>query len=119
MVKALSAKESVEGTYAKVFSQLKPLDFGVDIARMTKDFTGRQWLLEEVEEWLSISASRVFFITGDPGIGKSSIMAHLASRHPEVMAYHFCISSLADLLKNADHGVRSLAAQLNPAGGVS
>jgi hypothetical protein len=111
VIKALHSQESVEGTYAQIFSNLKPLDFGVDIARMTKDFIGREWLFGEVDQWLAEPSSKVFFITGNPGIGKSAIMAHLASRHSQVMAYHFCISNLADTL-NPDVFVRSLAAQL-------
>jgi len=112
VVKSMYGYESVEGIYASTFSHLQPLDFGVDIARMTRDFTGRKWLFKELDQWMNNASSRVFFITGDPGIGKSSIMAHLASWHPHVMAYHFCISSLADSL-NPDSFVRSLAAQLS------
>jgi WD40 repeat protein len=111
IVNALHEKASVEGSYADIFSKLKPLDFGVDVSRMTKDFTGRQWLFKEFDYWLKQSSSRVFLITGDPGIGKSAIMAQLACRHPNVMAFHFCISSLADSV-NPDVFVKSIAAQL-------
>ena len=108
---ALQDQSSVEGLYADVFSKLKPLDFGVDLSRMTKDFTGRQWLFDEFNSWVNNSSGKVFMITGDPGIGKSAIMAQLASKHPQVMAFHFCISSLADSL-NPDVFVKSIAAQL-------
>jgi WD40 repeat protein len=111
ILNALQDKGSVEGSYADVFSKLKPLDFGVDISHMVKDFTGRQWLFDEVEYWLNHSSGKVFIISGDPGIGKSSIMAQLASKHPQVMAFHFCISSLADSI-NPDVFVRSVASQL-------
>ncbi|MFO7852001.1 MAG: TIR domain-containing protein [Bacteroidota bacterium] len=111
IIKALAEEANVEGSYADIFSKLKPLDFGVDISRMTKDFTGRQWLFDEFDSWIKQASSRIFLITGDPGIGKSAIMAQLASRHPQVMAFHFCISSLADSV-NPDVFVRSIAAQL-------
>ncbi len=111
IIKAFSDKESVEGLYADIFSKLKPLDFGVDVSRMTKDFTGRKWLFDEIDSWLKHSPGKVFIISGDPGIGKSAIIAQLASKHPQVMAFHFCISSLADSL-NPDVFVKSIAAQL-------
>jgi WD40 repeat protein len=111
ILNALHENGSVEGSYADVFSKLKPLDFGVDISHMIKDFTGRRWLFDEVEYWLTHSSGKVFIISGDPGIGKSSIMAQLASKHPQVMAFHFCISSLADSI-NPDVFVRSIASQL-------
>jgi WD40 repeat protein len=111
IVNALHEQANVEGSYADIFSKLKPLDFGVDVSRMTKDFTGRQWLFDEFDHWLKQSTGRVFLISGDPGIGKSAIMAQLASRHPQVMAFHFCISNLADSL-NPDVFVRSIASQL-------
>lgn len=108
---ALQDQGNVEGLYADVFSKLKPLDFGVDISRMIKDFTGRQWLFDEVDLWLNDSSGKVFIISGDPGIGKSAIMAQLASKHPQVMAYHFCIASLADSI-NPDVFVKSISSQL-------
>lgn len=111
IISALAEEANVEGSYADIFSKLKPLDFGVDISRMTKDFTGRQWLFDEFDSWIRKPSSRIFLVTGDPGIGKSAIMAQLASRHPQVMAFHFCISSLADSV-NPDVFVRSIAAQL-------
>lgn len=111
IINALTEEANVEGSYADIFSKLKPIDFGVDISRMTKDFTGRQWLFDEFDSWIKQPSSRIFLVTGDPGIGKSAIMAQLASRHPQVMAFHFCISSLADSV-NPDVFVRSIAAQL-------
>jgi WD40 repeat protein len=108
---ALHDQGCLEGRFAGVFSKLKPLDFGVDVSRMTKDFTGREWLFSEFDSWLDHAVSRVFLVSGDPGIGKSAIMARLASKHPQVMAFHFCISSLADSI-NPEIFVKSIASQL-------
>ena len=58
IIKAFSDKESFEGLYADIFSKLKPLDFGVDVSRMTKDFTGRQWLFDEIDSWLKHSLAK-------------------------------------------------------------
>jgi len=111
ILKAIHDEAKVEGAFAGMFSKLKPLDFGVDLSRLTKDFTGRQWFFSEFDTWVKQSAGKVFIIAGDPGIGKSAVMAQLASRHPQVMAFHFCISSLADSI-NPDVFVKSIASQL-------
>ena len=53
----------------------------------------------------------MFFITGDPCTGKSAILADLVQTHPQVAAYHFCVSSLVDSLDPLRF-VRSMASQL-------
>ena len=102
--------DGVEGSHAAVFSKLRPLDFGADVARLTRDFTGRAWLDRELDDWLG-EGGRVFLVTGDPGTGKSALLAHWFSTHPQVVASHFCTAGLADTLDPLRF-VRSLAAQL-------
>ncbi|MGW8178214.1 MAG: nSTAND1 domain-containing NTPase, partial [bacterium] len=45
-------------------------------------FTGRTWLLPHLIEWFEESDERLFILTGDPGTGKSMIMAWLAGVGP-------------------------------------
>jgi hypothetical protein len=45
-------------------------------------FTGRTWLLPTLVQWWDHSDERVFLLTGDPGTGKSMIMAWLAGYGP-------------------------------------
>ena len=106
------ASASVEGVNAAVFSRLKPMDFGNELARLTRAFVGRNWLFEQIEQWLRLNDSRMFLVTGEPGIGKSAALASLVQRHPNVCAYHFCV---ADLLDSRDPVlfVKSIAAQLS------
>ncbi len=111
LLTAIDEQQAVEGIYARIFSVLKPLDFSIEIAKHTKDFIGREWLDEELQCWLEDDKSRVFFITGDPGTGKTAMLAQIVHKHPLVIAYHFCISSLEDS-RNPLIFVRSLAAQL-------
>ncbi|MFM7276056.1 MAG: NACHT domain-containing protein, partial [Gammaproteobacteria bacterium] len=40
--------------------------------------------------------SRVFWLTGGPGIGKSAFAAHLCQERPEIKARHFCVHNNAD-----------------------
>ena len=43
-----------------------------------RNFTGRKWLFQEIESWLTNVKETSLLLTGDPGIGKSAIMAELA-----------------------------------------
>ena len=55
------------------------IDFNSYIARKTDHFTGRDWVFQEINDWLSKNdATRNFLVTGDPGSGKSAIAARLA-----------------------------------------
>lgn len=110
LLEAVERDAEVEGTCARIFSLLKPLDFGIEVSRLTRNFTGREWLFGRLDRWLADPRSRVFLITGDPGTGKSAILATLVHRNPHVAAVHFCMSSLADSLDPLRF-VRSVAAQ--------
>jgi nucleoside phosphorylase len=82
------------------------LDFSNFIDERTKDFTGREWFFEEIDAWLgNPKASQFLILTGDPGIGKSAIIARLTqfskggtipTKHYKhitkdfISAYHFC-----------------------------
>jgi hypothetical protein len=44
-------------------SQLFAIDFNSDIARLTKNFTGRQWVFDEIDCWLRESEKRFFILT--------------------------------------------------------
>jgi len=48
-----------------------------DIVDRTKDFTGREWVFQSIDDWLQSDAERVFLITGGPGIGKTALAARL------------------------------------------
>ena len=55
------------------------LDFSQYIAERTRNFTGRDWVFQAINNWLSKQdASRYFLLTGDPGSGKSAIAARLS-----------------------------------------
>src|SRR5262245_15870959 len=66
-----------------------PLDFGVEVAKFSADFTGRSWLAAEVDRWLATD-KRAFVIVAEPGVGKSAIAAWLSLTRPDVVGVHFC-----------------------------
>ncbi len=69
----------------------------------TSNFTGRDWVFQNIYDWLSNSnASRYFLLTGEPGSGKTAIAQRLTqfsqsqeSLHPDLVpsflnAIHTC-----------------------------
>jgi hypothetical protein len=87
------------------------LDFSTYITDRTKDFTGRDWIFAEINDWLADPKGSCFFIiTGEPGIGKSAVAARLTQVR-DLAAYHFCIARQADTI-NPLLFARSVSQQL-------
>lgn len=56
-----------------------------------KQFIGRQWLKDAVENWRNDQrSSKVFLLLGSPGIGKSAFAANLIHYDPAVICGFFC-----------------------------
>jgi len=53
------------------------------VADQVGRFTGREWLLSKLLHWWDNSDDRVCLLTGDPGTGKSMLLAWLAGVGPE------------------------------------
>jgi hypothetical protein len=61
-----------------------------EVERLTRDFTGREWVFQAIDTWLADPKGPTFFIiTGEPGIGKTAIAARLTQVR-DLAAYHFC-----------------------------
>ncbi|WP_295612625.1 toll/interleukin-1 receptor domain-containing protein, partial [uncultured Lamprocystis sp.] len=81
---------------------------------LAKPFVGRDWLLDSVEQWRSAAdrSSRLFWILGDPGVGKSAFAARLAHYgRDRVLAAQFVEWDKPDH-RDPRRVVRSLAFQL-------
>jgi tetratricopeptide (TPR) repeat protein len=70
----------------------QPLDFHEELARHGGSFVGREWLFEEIRNWIASSNSRIMIITADAGVGKSAIAAQMTTRL-NVRGVHFCTRS--------------------------
>jgi hypothetical protein len=102
-----------EGVPANLHALLDPLPFDADIAQHLARFTGRQWVFDQIDVWLhDPSASRVFWITGASGVGKTAIAAWFCEHRPEVKAFHLCRHGHAQK-SNPRKCVPSLAYQLS------
>jgi len=72
--------------------KLKPVTmdaFDVDLLR--QGFAGREWLVEDIRQWLAGPPSdKAFILTGDPGVGKSAFLSWLSHYNKaEVLAAVF------------------------------
>jgi predicted ATPase len=92
----------------------KPWDFEPFLHEKRKDFVGREWLFEEIGKWRVRGAEPALLITGEPGIGKSAIVAALVHENTggQVLAYHCCQADTPATLDPAGF-VRNLAAMLS------
>lgn len=86
-----SAGPEFEGAFVRLSNVLEPLPFEADILPHLAQFTGRKSIRNALAAWLADrSASRVFWITGVPGIGKTALAAWLCHHSAEVVAFHLC-----------------------------
>ena len=117
IVRVVESDESrrFAGEIETLNGHLKPIKSDARIYELLrKGFFGRTWLFEAVEEWRQDANrnSRLFWIIGDPGVGKSAFAAQLThTRADTVIAAQFVEWDKPDH-RNARRVVRSLAFQL-------
>ena len=81
----------LDGLQARLHLTLDPLPFDADITKHLRKFVGREWVFDRIDDWLTDpDASRIFWITGSPGVGKTAIAAYLCTHLREVGAFHLC-----------------------------
>ena len=92
---------------------LLPLTFTSEIVKHVSPFVGREWVFAEYENWLNeVSHSRLLWLTGGPGTGKSAIAAMLAhNRQSSVFGAWFCSFSSVER-RDPARVLRTLAFQL-------
>ncbi|RSN50762.1 hypothetical protein DMH12_24155 [Streptomyces sp. WAC 04229] len=61
----------------------------VVLARTEKDFVERRWLYDEIEQALKSDEGQYVQVTGEPGAGKTSLLAGIARDHPDRLRYFF------------------------------
>ncbi len=117
IVRVVESEESrrFAGEIETLNGHLKPIKSEARICQLLgKGFYGRQWLFEAVEKWRQETTlgSRLFWIMGAPGVGKSAFAAQLThTRGDTVIAAQFCEWDKPDH-RHAPRVVRSLAFQL-------
>ena len=86
----------------------KAIRFLALIDLKTKDFVGRQFVFDALDDFLHRSASGYFVISGEPGIGKTALMAHLIKTRG--YPHHFNVSQ--DNIRTTTQFIESACAQL-------
>lgn len=79
-----------------------------------KKFTGRDWVYRRIEQFLNQDEKRVLVIQGDPGRGKSGVMAQFIDKHSPketTACWHFFVDSQGE---PRDWICRFYSALLNP-----
>jgi hypothetical protein len=92
-------------------ARLAAVDFSSYVSRLTQNFSGREWLFKEINQWLAEGEEQFFVLIGPPGIGKSAVAAHLTQVRNDIVAYHFCMVGRGDTVTPSTV-LRSIAAQL-------
>jgi len=117
IVRVVESHESrrFAGEIEALNGHLRPIKSDARICQLlSKGFCGRQWLFEAVEKWRQDTKleSRLFWIMGAPGVGKSAFAAQLThTRGDVVIAAQFCEWDKPDH-RDAQRVVRSFAFQL-------
>ncbi|MFH0783078.1 MAG: toll/interleukin-1 receptor domain-containing protein [Pseudomonadota bacterium] len=118
IVRVVESEESQRfaGEIKALEDYLKPTSSDSRIAQLlTKSFVGRTWLLEAIETWRNAAdrSSRLFWIVGAPGVGKSAFAANLSHfGRDKVIAVQFCQYDKPDH-REPHRIVRTLAFQLS------
>jgi WD40 repeat protein len=74
---------------SSLFLKLKPIDYTAEINYYLNKFIGRDWIFRDVNNWIINNDSRILFIIGMPGTGKSATSAWLVKNFDQINAYHF------------------------------
>ncbi len=88
--------------YRRWDDRFPQFDFGPFLYDKRRDFCGREWLFQRIDAWRADrDRDRALLITGDPGIGKSAIVAQLVHMNPgaQVLAYHCCRADTPETLR--------------------
>ena len=113
LLTAIGAALGGKVSYRSTITALQPWDFAAFLYEKRRDFCGREWLFREIDLWLTTNNEPALLITGDPGTGKSALVAELVHRNPggQVLAYHCCEADVLATVEPARF-VRSIAAMI-------
>jgi hypothetical protein len=85
------------------------------LAAATRDFTGRQFVFEKLEDFTKQGKSGYCFVMAHPGVGKTALLASFALAHPGY-ARHFNV--FTENLTSHDAFLKNVCAQLIGAYGL-
>ncbi|GIF66726.1 hypothetical protein Ais01nite_47610 [Asanoa ishikariensis] len=86
----------------------KLISFADLIAEKTQHFVGRRFAVDAVDQFIARNSAGYLVIEGMPGIGKTSLLAHLAATRG--WAHHFVVGALG--ISRAEQFLENVSAQL-------
>ena len=84
LLRSIEAALRGEIHYRAGICELSPLDFASFMNEKRRNFTGRNWIFEDLENWRVKRGERALLIKGDAGVGKSAIIADWCTEIPAV-----------------------------------
>ena len=111
-----SLRKAVGTANPSEINRLARFDFTGRIEDLTKKFHDetREWLFNELSNWMNNKNSKVMIVTAGPGFGKSVLSAKVCELYKErgqLAAYHFCDFRNSDS-RNPHRILQSLASQM-------
>jgi len=90
IIEAIESKDEYQDeSRGRIERLLEPLDYSSDINYYLPSFIGRQWFFEDFDQWMrDENASRIYLLTGLPGIGKTAIAIKSIQQYNNIAAYH-------------------------------
>ncbi|MBN2684294.1 MAG: toll/interleukin-1 receptor domain-containing protein [Pontiellaceae bacterium] len=82
LIDGIEAARRGEKRYRSWHHMLDPFDFSGFLHHKRDRFTGRQWLFDKIDVWRRAGQGSTLLIKGDPGTGKSAVVAELVHRNP-------------------------------------
>ena len=102
---------SQEGNFEILHNRLIPLDNDVYYEHFRHNFYGRDKLFDYYHKWVK-SDSRLLWIVGNAGVGKTAFIAKLTENNDEISAVHFCRYNDSDRA-NAKRAIMTIAFYLS------
>jgi hypothetical protein len=89
-----SVKNSLFASHDERYTPPRPIDFSGYVKRKLHDFSGRDWLMQRLDDWSIQARPKPFLLVAGFGFGKTAIVARLLQRwssaaERDVVA-HFC-----------------------------
>ena len=89
------AKESETDKFTRqmdaIYKKLLPyLQAKQSVSDRDSGFIGREWLVDECEEWRHNRRSRALLLYGPPGFGKTTFVDHYSRNNPSFLSVFFC-----------------------------
>ena len=90
IIEAIESKDEYQDDNRnRIERLLEPLDYSSDINYYMPSFIGRQWFFDDFDQWMKDeNASRIYLLTGLPGIGKTAIAIKTILQYNNIAAYH-------------------------------